>query len=66
MLKVFTVGRFGSVGLVGRKMVEATSNILIPSGALKMTSVPNWNSIGLKLAKLANLNFLAGWAGLQG
>ena len=33
-LKIFTFGRFWLVGLVGRKMVAATSNIQLPSGRL--------------------------------
>ena len=41
-----TIGRFWLVGLLGRKMVTATSNIQIPSGGLQMTPVDNLNAIG--------------------
>ena len=67
-LEIFTFGRFWLVGLVGRKMVAATSkNPLLP-GRLWMTSVPSLNSIGWKMAELAHFwifGWLAGWAGLH-
>ncbi len=44
-LIIFAIGRFWLVGLVGRKMVAATSNIRF---------LPNLNQIGWKLAKLAH------------
>ena len=56
-------------GLVGFKIVAATSYIQLPSGRLWMSSVPCLKSIGWKLAKLAHFEifgWLAGWAGLRG
>ena len=40
-LKIFAIGRFWLVGLVGRKIVAATSNIRNLFRGLPMTSVPN-------------------------
>ena len=45
-LEIFTFGRFWLVGLVGRKMVAATSNIQLLPERLLMTSVPSLNLIG--------------------
>ena len=68
-VKIFAIGRFWLVGLVGRKMVAATSNIRNLFRGLPMTSVPNLNQIGRKLAKLAHREKnrdLVGRAGLHG
>ena len=68
-LEIFTFGRFWLVGLVGRKMVAASSNDQLLPGRLWMTSVPNLNLIGWKMAELAHFwifGWLAGWAGLRG
>ena len=48
--QVFANGRFWLVGLVGRKMVAATSNIRNLLRGLPMTSVQNWN-LSLRFGK---------------
>ena len=56
-------------GLVGLKIVAATSYVQLPSGRLWISSVPGLNSIRWKLTKLAHFEifgWLAGWAGLRG
>ena len=53
-LEIFTFGRFWLVGLVGRKMVAATSNIRNLFRGLPKHSVQNLSQIGQKLAKLAH------------
>ena len=64
-LEIFTFGRFWLVGLVGRKMVAATSNIRNLFRGLPKHSVQNLNQIGQKLAKLAHHEIISQKSGKE-
>ena len=51
-LKIFTIGRFWLVGLVGQKMVERISNSFYAVFEPSLTPIPNFIQIGWKTQKL--------------